>query len=307
MRPEREERLYTTYPRLLAELRERYPADSVYKGIDCGDGWFDLVDVLCARIQERIDSEGLEQVKVKRIKEKFGTLRFIIFAQGDENIRGMIDLARALSERICERCGAPGVLRRGPIATLCEAHWRESLVQDNEVDADVERVRLLASYGRTFTWLQRYDDGALEEPSAQIGGRLSTLDEVRRSIAALKEHVLRKGEAGPLFGQERGDGLAAILGNLDLTVFGNAAYPSVESKAAHLLYFVVKDHPLSDGNKRSAALLFVDFLSRSGRLFGPDGSPVFNDVGLAALTLLVAESEPKDKDMLIRLIMSMLA
>lgn len=80
----------------------------------------------------------------------------------------------------------------------------------------------------------------------------------------------------------------------------------MESKAAHLLYFVVKNHPFSDGNKRSGAFLFVDFLHRNGRLMHA-GVPVINDTGLAALTLLIAESDPKQKETLIRLVMHMLA
>ncbi|MFN9709001.1 MAG: Fic family protein, partial [Burkholderiales bacterium] len=84
-------------------------------------------------------------------------------------------------------------------------------------------------------------------------------------------------------------------------------YPSVETKAAHLLYFVIKNHPFADGNKRSGAFLFVDFLHRNGRLLNADGQPVINDVGLAALALLVAESDPAQKDVLIRLIVNMLA
>lgn len=75
----------------------------------------------------------------------------------------------------------------------------------------------------------------------------------------------------------------------------------------HLLYFVVKNHPFSDGNKRSAAFLFVDFLHRNARLLMASGEPVINDVGLAALTLLVAESDPANKETMIRLIMNMLA
>ena len=80
----------------------------------------------------------------------------------------------------------------------------------------------------------------------------------------------------------------------------------MESKAAHLLYFVIKDHPFSDGNKRVGSFLFVDFLHRNNRLF-QNNEPVINDIGLAALALLVAESDPKDKEVLIRLIMNMLA
>jgi len=113
-------------------------------------------------------------------------------------------------------------------------------------------------------------------------------------------------EATALFGNEREDSLAAVLGNLDQTVFGEPAYPTVESKAAHLLYFVIKNHPFSDGNKRIGSYLFVDFLARNGRLLR-DGEPVINDVGLAALALLVAESDPKSKEVMIRLIENMLA
>jgi prophage maintenance system killer protein len=81
---------------------------------------------------------------------------------------------------------------------------------------------------------------------------------------------------------------------------------SIESKAAHLLYFVIKDHPLSDGNKRCGAFLFVDFLHRNGALLR-DAQPVINDVGMAALALLVAESAPSQKETIIRLIENMLA
>ena len=133
-----------------------------------------------------------------------------------------------------------------------------------------------------------------------------TLDEARASLVVLKSDLLERGDATGLFAQERGDGLAALLGNLDQTVFGEPAYPSVEAKAAHLLYFVIKNHPFSDGNKRSAAFLFVDFLNRNGRLLDATGQPVINDIGLAALALLVAESAPAQKETMIRLIMNML-
>ena len=81
----------------------------------------------------------------------------------------------------------------------------------------------------------------------------------------------------------------------------------MEAKAAHLLYFVIKNHPFSDGNKRSGAFLFVDFLNRNARLLDAAGTPMINDIGLAALALLVAESDPVQKDTMIRLIMNMLA
>ncbi|MEO6699248.1 MAG: Fic family protein [Paraperlucidibaca sp.] len=100
-----------------------------------------------------------------------------------------------------------------------------------------------------------------------------------------------RGEATDLFARERDDGLAALLGNLDQTAFGEPAYPSIEAKAAHLLYFVIKNHPFADGNKRSGAYLFVDFLHRNGRLMDANGQPVINDIGLAALRSSVGLNE----------------
>ena len=168
-------------------------------------------------------------------------------------------------------------------------------------------VDVVSRYTQTFLWLQRYDEGLLEEPAGQTGGRLLSPEEAMQSLGTLKDQLIARGEATELFAQPRGDGLGAIFGNLDQTVFGESAYPTVESKAAHLLYFVVKNHPFSDGNKRSGAFLFVDFLHRNGRLLNAQGQAIINDTGLAALTLLVAESDPKQKDVLIRLIMNMLS
>ncbi len=167
-------------------------------------------------------------------------------------------------------------------------------------------VDVIARYTQTFLLLQRYDEGLLVEPKGVAGGVLPPVAEARFAIARLKQDLLARGEATELFGREREEGLAALLGNLDQSVFGEPAYPTVESKAAHLLYFVIKNHPFSDGNKRIGSLLFVELLHRNGRLIR-NGEAVINDVGLAALALLVAESAPKDKQVMIRLVMNMLA
>lgn len=166
-------------------------------------------------------------------------------------------------------------------------------------------VDVISRYTKTFLLLQRYDEGLLTEPKGTVGGVLPATTEARSDIATLKKDLIVRREAGPLFGQERDAGLQSILGNLEQSVFGAPAYPSIESKAAHLLYFVIKNHPFSDGNKRIGSFLFVDFLNRNGQLFRNDEA-VINDVGLAALALLVAESDPKDKEIVIHLIMNML-
>ncbi|SFW38280.1 Fic/DOC family protein [Pseudomonas sp. NFACC19-2] len=180
-------------------------------------------------------------------------------------------------------------------------------VPELDIDGGRGLVEIVSRYTQTFLWLQRYDEGLLTEPTGSPGGELPSVKDAQAALASLKTQLMARGEATELFARERGDGLAALLGNLQQSVFGAPAYPSLESKAAHLLYFVVKNHPFADGNKRSGAYLFVDFLHRNGHLLDAQGSPLINDTGLAALTLLVAESDPKQKDTLIRLIINMLA
>lgn len=167
-------------------------------------------------------------------------------------------------------------------------------------------VDIVSRYTQTFLWLQQYDEGLLSDPSGELGGVLPSLDEARQALAGLKADLMAKDEATELFAKERGDGLSAILGNLEQTVFGEPAYPSIEEKAAHLLYFVIKNHPFADGNKRSGAFLFVDFLHRNGRLLTADNTPIINDTGLTALALLIAESHPDNKETMIKLVVHML-
>ncbi|MGI5308924.1 RhuM family protein [Rheinheimera sp. WS51] len=168
-------------------------------------------------------------------------------------------------------------------------------------------VDIVSRYTQTFLWLQQYDEGLLGEPSGQSGGDLPAADIAMLRLNQLKATLIERGEATDLFARPRGDGLASLLGNLDQSVFGEPAYPTIESKAAHLLYFMIKNHPFSDGNKRSGAFLFVDFLYHNDRLLNANGDAIINDTGLAALTLLIAESDPKQKDVIIKLVMTMLA
>ncbi len=183
------------------------------------------------------------------------------------------------------------------------------IAQNPELPQEAGRglLDVVTRYARTFLLLQRYDEGLLTDPPQQSGGTLPTPAQARSALAQLKNDLMGRGEATDLFARERGDGLDALLGNLDQSVFGEPAYPTVEAKAAHLLYFVIKNHPFADGNKRSGAFLFVDFLARNESLMDANGQPVINDIGLAALALLVAESDPTQKETLIRLIMNMLA
>lgn len=169
-------------------------------------------------------------------------------------------------------------------------------------DLGQEVVGLILGYARTWRLLQDYDEGALGLPAgAQAAKGILRLDEARRALDALGEELRSRGEASELFACDRGEGLAAILGNLAQTMFGDSLYRTREERAAHLLYFVIKNHPFSDGNKRSGAFLFLLYLRQEGMRL------TLNEQGLTALTLLIAESDPKSKDLMVRLTMNLIA
>ena len=116
-----------------------------------------------------------------------------------------------------------------------------------------------------------------------------------------------KKEAGGLFGQEVGDKFAAVLGNINQTYGGKQLYPSLEEKAAHLLYFLIKDHPFADGNKRIGSLVFMLYLVQNNALYSSkSGERKINDNALAALALLVAESRPQHKEIMVGLIVNLI-
>ena len=160
---------------------------------------------------------------------------------------------------------------------------------------------LIAGYADTWRLLLEYDEDRLTAPPG-TGPSSGVLDH-RRAIGAIAEFrrdLMARKQASSLFGSPRGDALAAILGNIEQTMFGEPLYRSREEKAAHLLYFVVKDHPFTDGNKRIGSLLFLLYLKQEGIKHG------LNPQALTALTLLVAESAPTSKDLMIRLIVNLL-
>ncbi|MDZ4179252.1 MAG: virulence protein RhuM/Fic/DOC family protein [Coriobacteriia bacterium] len=218
---------------------------------------------------------------------------------------------RANSARAIEfRRWASGVLKQYMLAgvALNERRLREigQVVQvlsrsSDELVAGVAEV--LSEYLPGLQLLRDYDEGQLESaPGASLGWEL-TVDEARAVISQLSE----KFPMDTLFGKERSDALDGIVGAIYQSFGGQDLYSSVEQKAANLLYLVVKDHPLVDGNKRSAAALFVTFLARNGILYAVDGRPSISNNALAALTLLVAMSDPKEKELMVALLVRMIS
>lgn len=171
---------------------------------------------------------------------------------------------------------------------------------------ELEIINLLADYSKTLSLLEQYDKGKLEAKKGKKTKFILKYDDCTRIIVELKKELAAKKEAGGLFGQERDGSLEGIIKGLYQTFGGKELYPSAEDKASHLLYLIIKDHPLSDGNKRSAAFLFVYFLDKSDYLFKKSGERKINDNALTALALLVAESDPKEKEVMIKIIKNLI-
>ena len=127
-------------------------------------------------------------------------------------------------------------------------------------------------------------------------------EDVLAAISQLKKELITKGEATELFGQLRSDGLASAIATIEQGFGDELFYPNIASRAAHLLYFVIKNHPLADGNKRTGSFLFLWYLHQNQVLLAKPVNELINDNTLVALALLVAESLPEQKELMIRLV-----
>lgn len=164
-------------------------------------------------------------------------------------------------------------------------------------------LELISAFADTWLSLDAYDKDDLVVKGATKKSVALTAELLSNALLEFKESLVKRGETTELFGNERSEGsLAGIVGNVMQSFGGHALYPTVEEKAAHLLYFIVKDHPFSDGNKRSGAYAFVWFLHRAGILDRSTMTPP----ALTALTLFMAESDPKNKDRMIKLVLQLL-
>lgn len=169
-----------------------------------------------------------------------------------------------------------------------------------------EILNLLAYYSKTLTLLEQYDTEKLKLMKTGKGKFVLNYKTANKIINELKKELFIKKEAGDLFGQEYDNKFKAILGNIYQTFGKKELYASTEEKASHLLYFVIKDHPFADGNKRTGAFLFVYFLDKNNYLYKENGEKKINDNALTALALLIAISNPKEKDKIIRIITNLL-
>ena len=169
------------------------------------------------------------------------------------------------------------------------------------VDSD-EVIAVLDRFTSALNMLDDYDHQCLAKPK-KSDKKVIYLDE-RECFELI--HKTSFNQRGDLFGREKDKGaLKGILDQIAQYVFGEEVYPSIEEKAANLLYFLVKDHVFADGNKRIAALLYLAFLHKNGMLVKSDGRMAIANDGLAALTILIAESKPEEKEIMVAVTMNM--
>nr|MBK9650162.1 virulence protein RhuM/Fic/DOC family protein [Bacteroidota bacterium] len=168
-------------------------------------------------------------------------------------------------------------------------------------------LEILSKYTKSFVLLNQYDRNAISNQnlSENITYEIQ-YEEAKYAISELKRQLIIKNEATELFGKEKDEGFKSSLMSIVQTFDKQYLYPSIEEQAANLLYFVIKNHSFSDGNKRIGAFLFVWFLEKNKHHFKKSGELKINDNGLTALALLVAQSNPSEKDLMIKLIINLI-
>lgn len=190
------------------------------------------------------------------------------------------------------------------------------MVQMIEQSGKIENLQLqeakglldiLSHYTKSFVLLNQYDSHNLQ--NGKLNENITyeiQYNEAIDAIAELKKQLIAKKEATDLFGREKDNGFKSSLQSIVQTFGGQYLYPSIEEQAAHLLYFVIKNHSFNDGNKRIGAFLFIWFLEKNRHRFKQSGELKINDNALTAIALLVAQSAPEEKELMIQLVCNLI-
>lgn len=168
-------------------------------------------------------------------------------------------------------------------------------------------LSVLTQYTHSFVLLNQYDTGNF--PKGGLNEQVIDVikpQEAVEAIGRLRETLIEQKEASVLFGSSKDERFIGILSSIAQSFGGEYLYPSIEEQAAHLLYFIVKNHPFIDGNKRIGAFMFIWFLQRNKHNLKKNGEPKINDNTLVAITLLVAQSEPDQKEIMVDLIINLI-
>lgn len=291
----------------LAELFDvNVPAVSKHIRNILGSG--ELVASATVSKMERVQVEGGRKVKRNQVLYNLDMIisigyrvnsakatRFRIWAT--QVLRDHIVKGYTLNEQRLREESAKLQAMQQTVALLARTLTNQELVSDTGRDV----LRVIDDYAYALATLDRYDHGTLAvEGTTRQARHVIEYEEAIGIVTAMK------GEFDGLFGLEKDQGFKSALGAIYQTFDGNELYPSVEEKGANLLYFVVKNHAFSDGNKRIAAALFIYFLGKNSILYRADGSKRLADNALVALTLLIAESRPEEKETIVKVIVNLI-
>lgn len=232
-----------------------------------------------------------------RVKSKQG-VQFRIWA--NKILKNYLVQGFAVNEkRLQEKTQQIAELKK--VIQLQEKVFSANILQQGEAEG---LLRVIAEYMQALDMLDDYDHQRLQLPKKPARSiHQITYKEAKNAIQKLGDQT----GVSNLFGREKDDSFKGSLENIYQTFDGKDLYPSIEEKAAHLLYFVIKNHSFTDGNKRIAAFLFVWFLDLNKHLFDTTGNKRMDNNALVALTLMIAESNPNDKDMMIKVVVNLIA
>jgi len=197
----------------------------------------------------------------------------------------------------------PSCVKQNRVAFLSAVEDLRVLAGNSEHMQIDNVLSLVKSFAKTWFSLESYDEDKLPNEGERYQDTQLNADELYQAISVLKKNLMEKNQATLLFAQEKDSkSLEGILGSIYQSAFGESAYPTLEDKAAHLLYFIVKNHPFNDGNKRTGAFSFIWFLQKTDLSLSRKITPE----ALTALTILVAESKPENKGRMIGMIILLL-
>jgi death-on-curing family protein len=177
----------------------------------------------------------------------------------------------------------------------------------NNLDEAKGLLEIIKNYNKSFILLNQFDSDNLktEKLNENITYEIE-FEEALKAIEELKSQLIKKKEATELFGNRKDDAFQGILGNILQSFDDEYLYKSIEEQAANLLYFIIKNHSFSDGNKRIGAFMFIWFLEKNKHALKKSGELKINDNALVALALLIASSNPSEKDLMVSLVINLI-
>lgn len=260
--------------------------------------------VVCS-ILEHTTKHGAIQGKTQSVKTKYYNLDAII------SIGYRVNSSKATQFRQWATQRLKDFLVKGYAVNqkrLDELHQTVQLIQksigeETNLKEAKGLLEIISQYTQSFVLLNQFDSNSIE--SQKLNENITyeiSYEEAKIAVIELKKQLINQKEATELFGNEKDNSFEGTLQSVIQTFDGQYLYGSIEEQAAHLLYFIIKNHPFTDGNKRIGAFMFVWFLEKNSHRFKKDGEIKINDNALVTLALLIAQSDPREKELMVKLI-----